>query len=157
MNAKMSELKNCFEKAGFTDVKTVLGSGNVLFSARTSSEATLERQIEKTMKTHLDRVFQTIVRPVDAIQEILASDPFEAFRLKSASKRIVTFLRAKPSVKIKLPVVLEGARILKVEGREIYTTYVPSPKGPVFMTLIEKTFGKEVTTRTWETLKKLVR
>jgi hypothetical protein len=25
----------------------------------------------------------------------------------------------------------------------------------VFMTLIEKTFGKEVTTRTWETLKKV--
>jgi hypothetical protein len=31
---------------------------------------------------------------------------------------------------------------------------VRSPKGPVFMTLIEKTFGKEVTTRTWDTVKK---
>jgi uncharacterized protein (DUF1697 family) len=43
MNAKMSELKRCFEAAGFTDVKTVLASGNVAFNARAASEAALER------------------------------------------------------------------------------------------------------------------
>ena len=42
--------------------------------------------------------------------------------------------------------------------REIFTTYVPGyGKGPVFMTLIEKTFGKEQTTRTWETVAKVAR
>ena len=39
-------------------------------------------------------------------------------------------------------------------GREIFSAYVPSPRGPVFMTLIEKTFGTGVTTRTWDTVKK---
>ena len=34
MNAKMPELKKAFEAAGFADVKTVLSSGNVVFSAR---------------------------------------------------------------------------------------------------------------------------
>jgi len=34
-----------------------------------------------------------------------------------------------------------GAYILGVLGREVFTAYVPSPKGPVFMTLLEKTFG----------------
>jgi hypothetical protein len=29
-----------------------------------------------------------------------------------------------------------------------FTAYVPSPRGAVFMTLIEKTFGTNVTTRT---------
>ena len=47
-----------------------------------------------------------------------------------------------------------GARILGINGREIFTAYVPSPRGPVFMALIEKTFGKDVTTRTWDTVKK---
>ncbi len=37
----------------------------------------------------------------------------------------------------------------------MFSAYLPSPKGPVFMTLIEKTFGKEVTTRTWDTVRKL--
>src|SRR5258707_3906639 len=33
-NAKMPDLKRAFEAAGFTDVRTVLASGNVVFSAR---------------------------------------------------------------------------------------------------------------------------
>ena len=33
-NAKMSDLKKAFEAARFTDVKTVLSSGNVAFTAR---------------------------------------------------------------------------------------------------------------------------
>jgi hypothetical protein len=45
-------------------------------------------------------------------------------------------------------------RILALNGREIFTAYVPGPKGPVFMPLIEKSFGKDVTTRTWDTVKK---
>jgi hypothetical protein len=41
-----------------------------------------------------------------------------------------------------------------MDGCEVYTAYLPSSHGPVFMTLIEKTFGKNVTTRTWETVRK---
>ena len=42
-------------------------------------------------------------------------------------------------------------------GREVFSAYLPSPKGPVFMALLEKTFGKDVTTRTWETVAKVTR
>jgi hypothetical protein len=31
---------------------------------------------------------------------------------------------------------------------------LPTPRGPVFMALIEKTFGTNVTTRTWNTVRK---
>ena len=62
MNAKMPELKRSFEGAGFTDVKTVLSSGNVAFSARTASEAVLERKAEAAMSKQLCRTFYTIVR-----------------------------------------------------------------------------------------------
>jgi hypothetical protein len=44
-----------------------------------------------------------------------------------------------------------------VIGQEVFSAYVPSPRGPVFMTLIEKTFGKEVTTRTWDTVRKVAK
>ncbi len=44
MNAKMLELKSCFEAAGFTDVKTMLSSGNMVFSARPAPEALLSEQ-----------------------------------------------------------------------------------------------------------------
>src|SRR5262249_32615050 len=94
----------------------------------------------------------TIVRPVNALRQMIDADPFARHRLPGNAKRIVTFLR-KPS-KAKLPPEVAGARILAMDGREVFTAYVPTPRGPVFMRLIEKTLGKEVTTRTWDTVKK---
>lgn len=157
MNAKMPELKSAFEAAGFTDVKTVLSSGNVVFSATRASESSLQRTAEAAMTKRFGHDFLTIVRPIGALREMLASDPYKTFRLAPGAKRIVTFLRDKPSSKLALPIELRGARILSMKGGEIFSAYVPDPKGPVFMTLIEKTFGKEVTTRTWDTVAKVAR
>jgi uncharacterized protein (DUF1697 family) len=157
MNAKMSELRQAFEAAGVSAVKTVLSSGNVVFTARASSPAALERKAEEAMKKRLGHFFPAIVRPVEALREILATDPYEEFRLPRDAKRVVTFLRERRGKKLDLPIELHGARILSVQGAEVFSAYVPGPKGPVFMTLIEKTFGKEVTTRTWETVRKVAK
>jgi uncharacterized protein (DUF1697 family) len=157
MNAKMPELKKAFEAAGFADVKTVLSSGNVLFGARASKEATLARKAEEAMKKHLGHSFPAIVRSVEALREILAADPYEDFRLPRDAKRVVTFLRERRGKKLDLPIELDGARILSVRGAEVFSAYVPGPRGPVFMTLIEKTFGKDVTTRTWDTVRKVAK
>jgi uncharacterized protein (DUF1697 family) len=157
MNANMPTLKAAFEAAGFVDVKTLLSSGNVVFSAPAASEARLQQRAEAAMMQQLGHAFLTIVRPLDALREMVASDPYQAFRVGPTAKRIVTFLREKPKSKLMLPIELEGARILLMRGGEIYSTYLPTPKGPVFMTLIEKTFGKEQTTRTWDTVAKVAR
>jgi uncharacterized protein (DUF1697 family) len=85
---------------------------------------------------------------------MLDADPYAAFRVPANAKRVVTFLREPPGSKLELPLEVDGARILTVQGREIYTAYLPSPRGPVFMTLIEKNFGSNVTTRTWDTVRK---
>jgi uncharacterized protein (DUF1697 family) len=71
MNAKMTELKSCLERAGFSNVKTVLASGNVVFDARTKSDTALARDIEAAMARYLDRTFYTIVRPVSRLQELI--------------------------------------------------------------------------------------
>jgi uncharacterized protein (DUF1697 family) len=155
MNAKMAELKRCFERAGFAEVKTVLSSGNVVFNAPATNEAVLAKQAEAAIEKGLKRTFPVIVRSLDALREILASDPFGAFRLGPDSKRVVTFLSKAPRPKPSLPIEVDGARILCAEGCEAYTAYVAGPRGPVFMTLIEKTFGKDVTTRTWDTVRKV--
>ena len=156
-NARMPLLKAAFEAAGFTDVKTLLASGNVVFSAPVAPVASLERRAEKAMRDQLGHAFLTIVRPVNGLRKILASDPYKDFRLAPQSKRIITFLRERPSKTLKLPIEFEGARILAMQGGAIFSVYVPNPKGPVFMNLIEKTFGKEVTTRTWDTVARAAR
>lgn len=153
MNAKMPDLKMAFEAAGFTRVKTLLSSGNVVFDARAASVASLERKAEAAMTRHLGRNFLTIVRPVDVLRAILEADPYRAFELGPGAKRVVTFLRREPGT-TPLPIELDGARILCARDREVFSVYVPGPRGPVFMTLIERTFGKDLTTRTWETVRK---
>ena len=156
VNAKMPDLKRSFEAAGFINVKTVLSSGNVVFDARSASESTLERKAEAAMQDSLGRTFYTIVRPVSALRSLLETDPYAAFSAPPSAKRVVSFLRKPSMAKLALPIESDGARILNVIGREIFTTYVPSDKGPVFMKLLETAFGREITTRTWETVRKCV-
>jgi len=153
-NCKMPELKKAFENAGFTDEKTLLGSGNVIFDAPKTPIPALERKVEAAMQKSLGRSFLTIVRPIDELRALIESDPFKGVKLKPDSKKIVTFLR-KPPTGLDLPIEQDNARILKLEGNDLFTVYSPTPKGPVFMKLIEKAAGgKEQTTRTWDTVQK---
>ena len=69
----------------------------------------------------------------------------------------MTFLLAVPSPAPSLPLEQGGARLLGLRGLDVIGLYLPNPRGPVFMSLIEKTFGKEQTTRTWDTVGKVAR
>lgn len=154
MNCRMPELKAAFEAAGFDNVRTLLSSGNVVFDTRKASAASLQKKCEAAMDEGLGRSFATLVRPQDHLQALMERDPFAAFELPKNAKRVVTFLREPPAKPPKLPIEQQEARILAIDGGEVFVAYVPQQNNPVFMTLIEKTFGKDVTTRTWETVRK---
>ena len=144
----MPALKKCFDAMDFHDVTTVLASGNVLFTApRPLTEATLEKRCDAALEKATGRAFMTFVRSVDDLEKMLDADPYAAFRLASDAKRVVTFMREPPRPRPKLPVSKDGARILALHGQEAFRAYVATPKGPVFMSLIETTFGQNVTTR----------
>jgi len=157
MNLKMPDLKTALEEAGFSDVKTLLSSGNVVFAGRRATDVAIEKKIEAALEKRVGKKFGTIVRSVEELDELIAAEPYSEFRLPAGSKRVVTFLREKPAAKLALPPALDGARIWTVRGREALSSYVRSDKGPIFMNLIEKTFGKDVTTRTWDTVQKVAR
>ena len=154
INAKMADLKKCFEKLDFKDVKTVLSSGNVVFTGAAKPEASLAKALEVGMAKHLPRSFPVIVRKLDHLFALLKADPYSGFHISPKAKRVVTFLSEPHHGTLSLPIELDGAQILSVNSTEIFTAYVPNERGPVFMKLIEKTFGKNVTTRTWDTIRK---
>lgn len=153
MVAKMPDLKKSFELAGFTDVRTLLSSGNVVFSA--TPDNSLEGRAEAAMQKVLGRTFLTIIRPIDVLAALLARDPYRGLKLPAGAKRVVTFLRDPPGRAPSLPIKRHGASILRIDGREVFSAYVSTPHGPVFMELIEQTFGKNVTTRTLDTVRKV--
>ena len=154
MNAKMPDLKRCVEAAGMTDVRTVLSSGNVVFTSAAATNAALERKLERAMERHLGRTFDTIVRQTRALQAMLDAEPHAAFALPAGAKRIVTFLRTPVTPALTLPHVSDGVHILAMHSGAVYSAYEPNPRGPVFMTMLERAFGKNATTRTWDTVKK---
>lgn len=154
MNAKMPELKRCFEDAGFGNVRTLLSSGNVAFDSPKRSELALARKLETAMAQSLDRSFWTVVRPVSHLQALIEADPFASLHLPVNAKKVVTFLREPPTARLALPLEKNGARILAMRGLEILTAYTPQPGNPAFMALLERTFGGEITTRTWDTVRK---
>ena len=156
-NASMPALKACFEAAGFTAVRTLLSSGNVAFDARASVLPAIERRAEEAMRSGIGRSFGTIVRPAEHLQRFVESEPFARFRLAADAKRVVTFLRSPADATCELPIERDGAIILERAGAEVLSAYVPGPEGPVFMTLLERTFGTEITTRTFETVRKCAR
>jgi uncharacterized protein (DUF1697 family) len=156
MNAKMADLKACFERLGFSDVKTVLSSGNVVFTGKSIPEASLVKTLESGMAKHLPRSFPAIVRRVDHLATLLEQDPFSEFRISAKAKRVVTFLSEPHRGTLALPIETDGVRILAMKGNDVFTVYEPNPRGPIFMTLLEKTFGKGITTRTLATVKRCV-
>jgi uncharacterized protein (DUF1697 family) len=154
-NASMPALKRCFEVAGFTNVRTLLASGNVVFDARKAGNAVIARRAEQAMEQQLGHAFATIVRSQQELQALLETDAFARHALPAGAKRVVSFVREPESAPTPaLPVEKEGARILERLGAEVYTFYTPTPKGPVFMQLLERHFGDGITTRTWDTVRK---
>jgi uncharacterized protein (DUF1697 family) len=154
MNAKMPALKASFESAGFSNVRTLLSSGNVAFDARASSLPTLERRAEAAMQSGLGRSFVTIVRSQAALQAFVESAPFAAFALSPSSKPLVLFLRDPAALTLDLPMRRHDASILAFNGSEALCAYVPGPNASGFMGLLERSFGKTITTRTLDTVRK---
>lgn len=155
MNCKMADLKRALEAVGFTNVVTVLSSGNAVFDTKAATIEKLEKQVEVATEKHLGRRFGTIIRPVETLAALLAADPFVPFEPKATEKRVVSFLKTAYAAKLKLPLTLSKARIVALNGTEAFVLYEREDDGPVFMTLIERTFGKDVTTRTWDTVRKM--
>ena len=154
MNLKMADFKRCLETAGHKNVKTVLSSGNAAFDCISTSPAVIEREIEAAFTKRLGRSFYTIVRSVEELQDLIESDPYSPFDLPINAKRVVTFARKLPGLKSRLPIERDGAQVLAARDREAFSAYVPGPRGAVFMELIKANFGSDVTTRTWDPVKK---
>jgi uncharacterized protein (DUF1697 family) len=153
-NVRNADLRQALEAAGFTGVRTILASGNLAFDAVDAPVDALAGRIESILAEAVGRRFPVIVRRQSHLQKLLAEDPFASHAPPAGAKRVVTFLRTDQAPKRPLPFAEDNACVLAKAGLEVFTAYLPHPKGPVFMTLLEKAFGRDITTRTWDTVRK---
>lgn len=71
----MAELRECIAALGHADVRTYIASGNVLFSSRERSGATLDAQLERAIAERFGLPVRVVVRSAAEITRIAAAVP----------------------------------------------------------------------------------
>lgn len=156
----MDDLKRAFESLGFGNVKTVLASGNVLFEAQRTSATLLAKTIEQKLKQRFGSDIGVIVRTLKELERLAESNPFRGIAVTPQTRLYVTFLSEEPTSRLKIPYATpdKAFRILRVTTSEVSSLLTLSPDhGTVdLMQIIEKEFGRKVTTRNWNTVLRLL-
>ena len=157
----MADLKRFLEKSGYENVKTVLASGNVLFDAAATDIKKLRATIETLLEKKFGFPIPTILRKKDDLAKLVHSAPFKKIRVTPATRLYVTFLTDKRKATLKIPYESpeKDFRILTVSSTEVCSVLElnPNMRSVDSMQILEKEFGKNVTTRNWNTIEKLLR
>jgi uncharacterized protein (DUF1697 family) len=152
----MPELRKLIEGLGYTDVQTLVQSGNVVFTAH-AKPATLEKKLEQEIEKQLGVDPKVVVRTRDELAAAIEANPFKV--PKNPKDLHVTFLSGKPdkdAVK-----KLEDADFppdeLKFAGREIYVLYADGMgRSELAKQLGRAKLGVAATDRNWNTVTKLL-
>ncbi len=155
---KMDALRRAFESLGFQDVRTVLASGNVLFDAAEPAPA-VTRQIEEKLSTAFGLDVGVMVRTRRQIEDLVDADPFNSVKVTPDTRLYVTFFADKLRGKLKTPQEphQEALKMLSVSSGEVCSAIELSPGAgtPELMKFVDKEFGRENTTRNWNTVLKI--
>jgi len=158
---KMDELKKAFEALGFENVKTLLASGNVLFAAPAASESTLAKKIEKKLETAFEHEIGVLIRKIAELQRLAEADPFARVKVTPQTRLYVTFLAEKTKSSLKIPYESpdKNFKILCATESEVCSVLTLSPNSRTvdLMSILEKEFGRRVTTRNWNTIEKILK
>ena len=159
-NMRNDRLRGVFAELGFSNVRTVISSGNVLFETDSSAVRALETKVEEALPKRLGFTSTTIIRSRTEIQALVDQDPSGGVDHSSKTNLNVTFLKRKPRPTFRFPYQPEDRdyTILGMYGRDVCSVIdLTSAKTPDLMRWMEKEFGKEVTTRTFDTVERILR
>jgi len=115
----MTELKAICEGLGFTDVKTYIQSGNVLFRAD-ETEKTVEERLDEALGKKMGKRPGVMVRSRKELDDITAKAPFPDAK---PNFLLVTFLPEKAAGDALEKMVAPDGEEAKIAGREIYVHY----------------------------------
>ena len=158
---KMDELKKILTAMRFKNVKTLLASGNIVFDTDKNESEKLEKTISEKLEKHFGFTIFVLLRTIGDIQKLIAKNPFQGIAVKPETRLYVTFLTEKPNSKLHIPYENpeKDLKILSVTDSEACTVITISTDRNTtdMMGLLEKEFGKKVTTRNWNTVQKLAK
>ncbi|WP_328398034.1 DUF1697 domain-containing protein [Nocardia sp. NBC_00416] len=158
-NMSNEKLRGVFTGLGFTSVASVLSSGNIVFAAEEGDIAELEDRIQESLNAELGIPGGTIIRSEAELRELLDRDPFTGFTHGRDTYLTTTFFKrpgapALPADDDPLTTIIG----YDAEARAFLAVIDNStPKTPNFMAWLERAYGKDITTRTWLTVQRIVK
>jgi uncharacterized protein (DUF1697 family) len=156
---KMQELRRLFESLGFSDIETVIASGNVVFKAAERRARKLEQAIERHLAQELGYEVATFLRTIPELTKVTAQKHFDLAKEAPGAVVYVIFLRSGPAATVEqalraLDTDNDEARVGK---REVYWLRRARGKdSEVFGAKLGKLLGAETTARNMNTVQRIV-
>lgn len=155
---KMERLRALCGELRFTNVRTYMQSGNVIFES-SESAASCVKTLEEKLVGESRLPVSVILRTPKDLENVLKSNPFLKEKAIDETRLYVTFLpKAAPKEGVqKIGLIKAGSDRFEVVGKEIFL-HCPDGYGETKLsnTAIEKALGLRTTTRNWNTVNKLL-
>jgi uncharacterized protein (DUF1697 family) len=146
----MSELRELIEGAGFSNVRTLVASGNLVLNAKLTG-AKLEAKLEKVILEGLELKTDVFARDADQLDAVIGANPFKPFAKTNPNFLVVNFMRG-PATKAELE-AMENTALTGEEMRQGKDClYIKFPQGQGVSKL---KMPKSGTARNWNTVTKL--
>ena len=155
----MARLRELFASLGFSDVATVIASGNVLFTTRSGKTDQLERRIETHLYLALGYEVATFLRRAGELVEIVSHRPFPAIDPLAADHVLSVIFLKRPldtPAREALLSLQTDTDAFHVRGREAYwLRHGRISDSRVTPARLEKAVGGSATARNITTVRKL--
>jgi len=156
---KMDKLKALYEAKGYTNVKTYIQSGNVVFDANTENPRQLESGLSQKIKEVFGHDVPVIVLSNLELRSIADNNPYVKDQDKNPDFFHVTFLSDEPSNQdiSQLIAKKQNDEAIRLIGKAIYL-YCPNGYGRTKLNnnFIENKLKISATTRNWKSVNKLL-
>jgi uncharacterized protein (DUF1697 family) len=153
----MTDLRNFITAIGLQDARSLLQSGNLIFTSKVRTGAELERYLESEAADRLSLEVDFFVRTPEEWKAVIRQNPFRKEAERDPGHLIVLFLKSAPDPEdlAALQADVKGKEIVKGKGKQAYI-YFPDGQGRSKLTsaIIEKRLGRG-TGRNWNTVMKL--
>jgi uncharacterized protein (DUF1697 family) len=157
---KMTALAEIFTDAGFSNVKTFIQSGNVVFDSPETNIETVETKLDAAMTKSLGYHVDLLLRTAEEIVQMVNGQPFHGIDESADVKKYVTFAGQLLPDSVKLPLLSTAGdvELLSISGNTIFSLAHPAKDGRYgFLNIfIEKILRIPTTTRNWNTICKMV-
>lgn len=153
---KMSDLKNVFEKEGFSNVSTFINSGNVIFESDKTDSNQLRKDIE-TLLSHNFFEIKTVLLSQIELETVVKQIP-KSWKTEDLRKYIA-FVRSPtiPTDVIKETQPKERTDFIEVGKGVVYmSTKMEGLTKSSFPKLITKKIYQDITIRNFTTVQKLL-